>query len=525
MYPSRTTRTITQRQDGAAMMIMLVIMIIGTAAFLVSTLTNTALKIASDAQTTDALSQARDALIGYAASDSVRPGELPCPDFDNDGMITPNDYSGSNNCKSLIGWLPWKTLGLPELRDANGNHLWYAVSSPFHANGSAPLNSDTPINPAYASSMLTVIDGVTAATLENNVIAILFAPGVPIINQTRSPSDNNAINSTPNYLEGDNANFDTRYQTANNMVTPSPSTIINDRLLTITYASLFPSVERRIARDVKNCLDAYAASSVNNTYPWPASITDTTYYPNRFGQTANLLGRIPEVINTGSPPPSGTLLADLQNVQTAMNAYNNQTGSLSALNSAGDALKDYAYSIGLSNTNPAVQAGILADNCTGTSCIASLTFQLNSALGQWPTPSCSALFTSPSSYWQNWRDLVFYQIASGYQPGGSASPGLSPFPVTINNVGSYRAAVTIARQFLPSPYNTTRPYSPFTGTVDTAYLEGTNQHQTLPQTSPQTSPSTNFITYNPSDSLHYLQVNDLVLCIDGKGINPNSVCP
>ncbi len=448
MNSLRTTHTIIRRQRGAAMMIMLVIMIIGTAAFLVSTLTSTALNISRDAQTTDALSQARDALIGYAASDTIRPGELPCPDFDNDGMITLNDYSGSN-CKSLIGWLPWKTLGLPELHDANGNHLWYAVAAPFHANGSAPLNSDTPNNPAYATSMLTVIDGVTAVTLEKNVIAILFAPGVPISNQTRSPIDNNATNATPNYLEGDNANFDTNYHTANNKTNPSPSMIVNDRLLTITYASLFPSVERRIGRDVKNCLDAYAASSANNTYPWPATITDTTPYPNRSGYsgfTGIPFGRIPEVINTGSPPPTGTLLTDIQNVQIAMNAYSNQTGSLSALNSAGDTLKDYAYSIGLSNTNPAVQAGIIADNCASTSCVPNLTSQLNSALGQWPTPSCSALFTSPSSYWQNWRDLVFYQIASGYQPGGNASPGPSPLPVTINNVGSYRAAVAIARQ-------------------------------------------------------------------------------
>src|SRR5665647_2016844 len=113
------------KQHGAALLVMLVILVIGAAAVLITSLSTTALKNARQKTTSDALAQAKDALIGYAVSDTNRPGELPCPDFDNDGMITLADYSGSN-CKSLIGRLPWKTLGLPDLRDGSGEHLWYA---------------------------------------------------------------------------------------------------------------------------------------------------------------------------------------------------------------------------------------------------------------------------------------------------------------------------------------------------------------------------------------------------------------
>ena len=105
------------------MMVMLVIMILGATAFLVSALSSSALRTARQETSASVLAQAKEALIGYAASDSTRPGELPCPDINNDGVIKitgPDaDYSGSN-CMSLVGRLPWKTLGLPELRDASG---------------------------------------------------------------------------------------------------------------------------------------------------------------------------------------------------------------------------------------------------------------------------------------------------------------------------------------------------------------------------------------------------------------------
>ncbi|MHB1237361.1 MAG: hypothetical protein ACYCY7_07345, partial [Gallionella sp.] len=68
-------------QHGGVLLVMLVILVIGAAALLVSALNSSSLKIARDKTTADALAQAKDALIAYAASDPNRPGELPCPDF------------------------------------------------------------------------------------------------------------------------------------------------------------------------------------------------------------------------------------------------------------------------------------------------------------------------------------------------------------------------------------------------------------------------------------------------------------
>ena len=101
MNLSRKTHTIIRRQRGAAFMVMLVIMIIGVAAIFVASLNNSAIQIAQNQNTADSLAKAKEALIAYAGSDSNRPGELPCPDFNNDGFSEPiNDYNGST-CKSL----------------------------------------------------------------------------------------------------------------------------------------------------------------------------------------------------------------------------------------------------------------------------------------------------------------------------------------------------------------------------------------------------------------------------------------
>src|SRR5205085_490476 len=82
-----------------------------------------------------ALAQAREALIAYAAERpidaAVGPGYLPCPDADDDGWAetTCGSLSGHLGQAERLGRLPWKTLGLPDLRDGSGERLWYAVST------------------------------------------------------------------------------------------------------------------------------------------------------------------------------------------------------------------------------------------------------------------------------------------------------------------------------------------------------------------------------------------------------------
>src|SRR5450755_3730077 len=96
------------KQRGIALMIMLVILVVGIAAVLVNSLSSAALKNARQETTSNALAQAKDALLGRAVSDSNMPGSLPCPDTSGNGSA---DLFIGSDCPNYIGRLPWKTLG------------------------------------------------------------------------------------------------------------------------------------------------------------------------------------------------------------------------------------------------------------------------------------------------------------------------------------------------------------------------------------------------------------------------------
>ena len=200
-----------------------------------------------------ALRKAKAALIAYAASEQwqlyktpstyFQPGALPCPDQDDDGDA---DCFGSNTA-SMIGRVPFKTLGIDDLRDASGERLWYALSHDFRKNqcpgtGCTTINSDT-------LGQLTVT-GTAPAT---QVVAIVFAPGQAIQGQTRDPTNASVHNDPLNYLDGPpNLSNPVNYIFTTSAL---PSDTFNDRVLVITQAELMAAVEpvvaARIERDIK----------------------------------------------------------------------------------------------------------------------------------------------------------------------------------------------------------------------------------------------------------------------------------
>jgi hypothetical protein len=223
----------------------------------------------------------RDALIARAAGDLNRPGSLPCPDVNNDGESKPvPDWSGSQ-CASYIGRVPWKTLDLPDLRDANGERFWYALSPLFRDSPSGTLNSDT-------SGSLTVT-GTPAAT---NVVAVILAPGTSLPGQDRDPTNTNVTTERPNYLDGDNNNGDTTYEAG-----PETPTF-NDKLLVITRDMLMPSVEQRVARQARRCLENFAAAN-GGRYPFAAQ---WSAWPSLAEVDGALNGRIPSTLLSGVWP-------------------------------------------------------------------------------------------------------------------------------------------------------------------------------------------------------------------------------
>jgi len=149
------------------------------------------------------LREAKQALLQYAynypVANDLGPGRLPNADTDNDGVADGG---------STFGRLPWaqQNLNLYDIRDADGQRLWYAVSSSFRPQA-AVVNSDTSGTITLRDQSGNIIfDGSNAAgTRQYGIAAVIIAPGAPI-NQDRSVANGD---DPFDYTEGDNNDVDT----------------------------------------------------------------------------------------------------------------------------------------------------------------------------------------------------------------------------------------------------------------------------------------------------------------------------
>lgn len=416
-------------QQGAAFIVMLVILVLGASSILVSSLGSASIQIERDAKTAEALSQAREALIGFATSvnltsGSARLGDLPCPDNHSPGTAlegTPSAPCSGN----AIGRLPWKTLGLPDLRDGSGERLWYAVSVKFKnsprttctSSGQAGcLNSDTEGTLTVLNSDGTVIHAGNTST---GAVAVIIAPGAPLQRQGSSSLQDRSIagtNTASNYLDiatigsvtEDNANFVDSSATNGfvhgRVLDSNGEIIVNDQLLVITEYHIIPQLEKRVVAEVKNCLVDYALNNTSGLgrYPWAAPITDlgTTYNDS----TNTFFGRIPD---------------------------------------------------DLSNTNTSSSDNM--DNQWGSAC--------NTHTG-----------STSDSWWINWKEHVFYGVSRKFRPRDSIpSATISNF-LTVNPSGSLaKFVVIIAGEKLSTPNQANRNTNK---TNAFYYLEGGNENAT-----------------------------------------------
>lgn len=482
---------IIRTQHGAALLIMIVIMVVGIATILITSLSSSALNSARLDKTAASLVQAKEALIGRAVKDANRPGSLPCPDTTGSGSA---DLLSGNHCPKYVGRLPWKTLGLPDLRDGHGEGLWYALSPSVRDDNSAqPINSET-------QGQFTVTGGNSIS----NVVAIIFSPGpvLSALSQSRISANQNSVSS---YLEGSNAtnagtiNTDVANSTFSGasyaFVSGTSSDTFNDQLLAIAHDQLFQPVEMRIAREVRSCLDTYAVSS-GNTYPWAVPIADTTYTST----AGTYFGRIAEPIVTQTQLDTA--------LENAGSYVVSQKNTLPGLHD--EMLYAGTWAIELATNGLHLVSGVqvkldiaLTDAqmypaSPSKSIVMAALNDLQSALNNYasgPT-SCAIPFSAP--YWSSWQAQVFYQVANGFQPGGPASCS-GPNCITTNTTGTYRAAVLVAR----SPINGQTRNFPAVST----YLEPPNDHVNSGLT-------TNFQTYSIGDP-SFSNTNDLVLCLDG----------
>ena len=238
------------RQRGLALLILMALFAVTAAYMLVRALNRSSidLTLARAEKNRAVMQQAKASLIAWSASQALtatRPGSLPCPDRNNDGYA--ESSCGSSN---RLGRLPYKTLGVDELRDASGELLWYSLSSTFR-NYTGTINSDT-----QGNLILYDRDAQGNETVGfNNVVAVVLAPGAVLANQDRSWSGatcslaTDPCNTASNYLEGRNGDANTADYViaAEDLTDAVTANLINDQLLAITSQDLFTAVEPVVA--------------------------------------------------------------------------------------------------------------------------------------------------------------------------------------------------------------------------------------------------------------------------------------
>ena len=305
-----------KRQSGAALLLILLVAITVGLVVLFTPIGSISFLAAREQNTGTVLAHAKEAVIGKAVTDATGSvfGFLPLPDLGSSRNTvategtTAGNFTGNAQNLSVIGRLPWRTLGLAPLKDANGECLWYAVSgSAQSAQTVTPFNWDT-----IGHFELFRSDGTPAGTLSttgtnyhDRPLAIIFSSGSPLAGQDRrlSATDNvtecggnydvrnyldsytgNAnINSIVNYFAGTTNNAS---DTASALASPKAMVmgdvsvasgtekvgIVNDRLVTITAKEVFDRVKKRseFESDINTLLDRIQVC-LNATAPLAAS--------------------------------------------------------------------------------------------------------------------------------------------------------------------------------------------------------------------------------------------------------------
>lgn len=235
------------RARGATLLVLLAIVAVVVLSMLLGVVGKLDRRTANLSRTDRSLAEGRSALLAWAATHPGLPGKLPCPE--NTALIgSASEGTALATCTlPAKGRLPWRTLGVPRLLDANGEPLWYALSAGF---GEAKINSATP-------AQLTV-DGIGASA-----VAIVIAPGVRLPGQVRPALNSTSPRDPADYLEGGNQ------VAGNSFVSSTSGGNFNDRLLLLTRGDLMYEVETRVLAEMAQRLRAYYAA--NRYFPYASA--------------------------------------------------------------------------------------------------------------------------------------------------------------------------------------------------------------------------------------------------------------
>lgn len=211
-------------QQGYALLVFVIMLMAATATMGVKIFNRSNSQIARDNITAAALAQAKEALIGFAIiySDthaSQSPGYLPLPDLGSSRNLTLQEgnaaanFSGNSKNLTVIGRLPWRTLGLSPLRDGQGECLWYAISGSFQNTQKANMLNWDSLGHFDAYSSNGTSSGTASLTGGNYAqrqVAIIFSASDLLQGQNRKTSTNDNVSTcggnydARNYLDSFN---------------------------------------------------------------------------------------------------------------------------------------------------------------------------------------------------------------------------------------------------------------------------------------------------------------------------------
>ncbi len=435
----RQTSRSPHRQRGAALLLIMLGVIAATATVLLANLSRDDLRTRQLTQTQAMLATARAALIDYAlVNPDLHPGEpysLPCPDIDASGGFEDGE-AHTSACGaagvSVIGRLPWRTLGVPALKDASSACLWYVVSGSWKKAGvdtAELINSDSNGQlQLFDIETATVSEGISA---DERPIAMVIAAMQSLSTQSR-PGTAAGTACVPGASAANYLDTDTGSAISNAVLSGSADAVEvlavvagsrddhNDRIVSISRQD----IERRISgRDdflnnmrslglaVAACVANYAANNPGGAndkrLPWPAAVTLGDYRANANYDDADngfYSGRLADI-------------ADSSNVAT------------------GNGI-----------------ARVLSD-CDSSS-----------------VPEWNAL---QMARWQHWKDHFFYAVGEAFSPT-SATPSSCGNCLTVNGSGQYAAMLMLGNSRLTGQLRNAPPTDTDTKRIPANYLEGRN---------------------------------------------------
>ena len=266
----RRRPALAARPRGAALIVLMALLTMGVLYFLTVQLEALSGYGKESRGASDSLAQAREALLGYASSyrdahSAEVFGYLPCPDTVGNGLAA---ASCGNAGEASVGLFPYRTLGLPDLRDSAGVCLWYAVAGTFKNNPKATatvMNWDT-------QGQFAVLDA-NAATLvapedaQGGAAAVIFATGLPLAGQSRSATSVGPCQIDPTqvaaYLDGAYtfATSGTVTLTQGPVKDAYAAITNNDRLAWVSPREIFDRIVKR--KDFGNALTGTPPGHIN----------------------------------------------------------------------------------------------------------------------------------------------------------------------------------------------------------------------------------------------------------------------